>query len=506
MYNIYIIEDEIFKMEDTMMKKRILTAAMLAALLLSAAACGDTDASQAGTTGMESGTAAPAETEIPKLPESVEQIDMNGFEFKIKHFSQEWLSWAKNTLDVEEQDGDLFNDAIYDRNRTIEELFNCTITVESVKNIAAGDVQTEVMAGDSNYDIWYNYDIWVLDAIAYLMPWENLVNVDLTQPWWNPMATDVFNIGGSHYAAAGNFSLSVLSRASGFTFNKSVYSELGMEKSLYDIVADNEWTVDKMQEICILAYSDINGDGQMDENDRYGVNGSYKELYARWILGSGINYVTIDDEGFPVFTLPSDSKAIDKIQHIYELFSDPRTFNPNDGSIAETSGKGSLEKNTLLFNNDNLIGLENKRNLDIDIGFVPTPKYDASQDHYYAPSFGAEIAVLLKTLPEDRWENVGILMESLCYYSDQFVIPMYKEVLLKTKYARDSESEAMIDIIIDSVSFEFGLNAWQNTVANPFVEGAIVKSDGNIASTLEKMTKSVETQIKKLRTVIEDNQ
>ena len=64
-------------------------------------------------------------------------------------------------------------------------------------------------------------------------------------------------------------------------------------------------------------------------------------------------------------------------------------------------------------------------------------------------------------------ENVGILLEALAYDTNKSIIPEYKEVLLKTKYARDNESEDMIDIVIDSVSFEFGLNAWQDTVANP---------------------------------------
>lgn len=488
------------------MKKKLFTAGMLALLLL-AASCADNSAGAVTMTDAASEDAATeAVTEVAKLPDSVEQIDMNGFELKIKHFSQDWLSWAKNTLEAEEQDGDLFNDAIYDRNRTIEELFNCKLIIDEVELINAGDVQKEVMAGDSNYDIWYNYDIWVLDAIAYLMPWENLENVDLTQQWWNPMATDVFDLAGNHYAAAGNFSLSVLSRASGFTFNKEIYNNLGMEKSLYDIVLDNEWTVDKMYEICVAAQKDLNGDGQITADDQFGVNGSFKELYARWNYGSGITYISRDDEGYPVFSIPSDSGAINKFQHIYDLFSDSRAFSVAERTNAESGGYGNFDGGKLLFLTDHLLGLENKRNLDLEIGIVPCPKYDAAQDTFYAPSFGAEIAVLLKTLPDDRWENVGTLMESLCYYSDTFVIPMYKEVLLKTKYARDSESEAMLDIIIDSVSFEFGLNAWQDTVANPLIIGAVVKGDGNIMSTLEKMEKTVNKKIEDLKKTVEENQ
>ena len=62
------------------------------------------------------------------------------------------------------------------------------------------------------------------------------------------------------------------------------------------------------------------------------------------------------------------------------------------------------------------------------------------------------------------------------------------------------------DIVIDSISFEFGLNAWQDTVANPLIAGAVVKSGGNIVSTLEKMEKSVDAKIKALRKTVEESQ
>jgi hypothetical protein len=336
------------------MNKRILTVFLLALLLINSAACADTSDPAVTTQSAEpvSETEAAMETEIPKLPESVEQIDMNGFELSIKHHNQSTLNWAKNNLEVEEQDGDLFNDAIYDRNRAIEEIFNCKLAVESVDWINTGDVSKEVMAGDSTHDVWYVYDILILDCIEYLMPWENLVHVDLSQPWWNPMATDVFELGGNHYAAAGNFSVSVLSRASGFMFNKEIYNSLGFDKSLYDYVHDNEWTVDKMAEICIAGYGDINGNGMLDDNDRFGVNGSYKELYNRLLLGSGIQYVKKDDEGLPIFSLPTDEGAINKILHIIDIFSDRRGYASQEGSLPETNGLGSLNAGTLAGNYD----------------------------------------------------------------------------------------------------------------------------------------------------------
>ena len=72
-------------------------------------------------------------------------------------------------------------------------------------------------------------------------------------------------------------------------------------------------------------------------------------------------------------------------------------------------------------------------------------------------------------------------------------------MLLKTKYARDNESEEMIDIIVNSVSFEFGLNAWQDTVANPLVKNIFVSGNANVASTLASMENTVNNEINKLK-------
>ena len=152
-----------------------------------------------------------------------------------------------------------------------------------------------------------------------------------------------------------------------------------------------------------------------------------------------------------------------------------------------------------LFYKANMFDLEKMRSYDIDIGFLPCPKYDEDQEHYYAPSFGAEISVLLKTLPEERYENVGILLEALAFDTNKNLIPEYKEVLLKTKYARDNESEDMIDIVVNSVSFEFGLNAWQDIVANPLVKDIFVSGEANVASTLATMENSVNNAIDNLK-------
>ena len=478
--------------------KRYLTLAITAALMLSAFSCGS------GGEGKDSSTSAPdstgEETTAPEETDGLPEKDMDKFELKIVHFDGNWLSWALTKLDAESETGDRLNDAIYKRNRNMEERFNCEINVTGKETINAGDIQSEIMAGDSNYDVWFMYDNWTLGAVEYLLPWEELPYINLDREWWNPSATEVFNLEGKTYAAAGNYSLSVLSRASGFAFNKDIYNKMNRSENIYDLAREGNWTIDVMYDTAKNAYIDLDGDSSMNENDQYGISGSWKETFWRFLSGSDVRFISKDSNSDPVFDLQKNEAAINKMLKIFDLFTEKGIYyNPQTKDVHSVQDSEEIfADGRLLFKTVNLFDLEALRTCDIDIGILPCPKYDENQENYYAPSFGAEISVLLKTLPEERKENVGMLLEALAYDTNANILPEYKEVLLKTKLARDNESEEMIDIIINSISFDFGINAWQNEVGVPIVQRIYVKNDPNVASTLAKMQKSVDAQIKKL--------
>ena len=478
--------------------KRYLTLAITAALMLSAFSCGS------GGEGKDSSTSAPEstgeETTAPEETDGLPEKDMDKFELKIVHFDGNWLSWALTKLDAESETGDRLNDAIYKRNRNMEERFNCEINVTGKETINASDIQSEIMAGDSNYDVWFMYDNWTLGAVEYLLPWEELPYINLDREWWNPSATEVFNLEGKTYAAAGNYSLSVLSRASGFAFNKDIYNKMNRSENIYDLAREGKWTIDVMYDTAKNAYIDLDGDSSMNENDQYGISGSWKETFWRFLSGSDVRFISKDSNSDPVFDLQKNEAAINKMLKIFDLFTEKGIYyNPQTKDVHSVQDSEEIfADGRLLFKTVNLFDLESLRTCDIDIGILPCPKYDENQENYYAPSFGAEISVLLKTLPEERKENVGMLLEALAYDTNANILPEYKEVLLKTKLARDNESEEMIDIIINSISFDFGINAWQNEVGVPIVQRIYVKNDPNVASTLAKMQKSVDAQIKKL--------
>ncbi len=482
--------------------KRTCLPALLLCGMLAAIGCGDAAEPMKPDNSADTASDTEAVTDA-KPSDGLPETDMEGFSLNILHHDGIWLSWAKTVLDAEESSGDLLTDAIFNRNRDTEERFNCTINISEMENVSPTEIQALAMSGDNLYDVILMYDINITNSIPYLLPWENLPYIRLDKEWWNPEATAVFKIGDKTYSAASNFSLSVLSRAAGYEFNKTLLNNLD-GGDIYQMVREGTWTHDAMFSLARLSTADINGDGTMDENDRYGIQGSWKETLNRLILGGGMTYVTRDENNYPVFSMPSDSNAIDKLIKIYEGISDMNVFHAEKTSVAENGSRGDFEKETALFLDSHPNTLEKHRQLDIDVGIVPCPKYDEAQDRYYAPSFGAEVPVLPITLQEVRFENVGMLMEALSFASQQEVVPTYKEVVLKTKAARDDDSSDMIDIIFSSITFDFGINAWQEQLSSRLIKSIYANRSGNVASSLEKMQKSVNKEIDKLIDAVEN--
>lgn len=478
---------------------------LLSAVIFSMAmSCSESDNKSAGTTTKASNPNGDTVTEEINPIDLLPETDLEGFTLSMLHYDNSWLSWAQNILDSETIDGDLLNDSVYERNLFIKEKYNCEISITAINNPTTM-IAGLATSGDSSYDVVFIYDLDVLKHIDYLMKWNDIPYIDLSADWWNPDATSLFEIGGKQVAVCGDFSISVLSRAAGYVFNKDIYALFMLEEDMYEMVRNDTWTIDQMYDIAKMAISDLNGDGVFDINDRYGIASNLKEHYSRLLEGSGIQYIKKDSDGYPEFTLPSDEIAIAKMLRIIEMNRNEPNIFKFDPASQHNGPAGDLFKNSkVLFSAAPVFSIENMRDVEFEVGVLPVPKYDEKQDRYYAPSFGAEIQTMLRSFDISRAESVGLLLEAMSIHSHYNLVQTYKEVMLKTKYSRDNESEDMLDIIFTNIWFEFGINAWQNTVASPMFDKVFMTLNDTLLSSLASMESTVNAEIEKLITGIEN--
>ena len=257
---------------------KTLTAALLllAAALLS---CSDsTDTPAVTDAAQDTAPVATESVDDGRLPAPA-ITDMNGAALSIMNSTPESFNWATTTILVDEPDGETLNDALYNREQKVEELYNCEITEVPTEN---GEMDTlipnAVAAGDKYFDVAMVFDARVSTILLKdcLMSWDEIPNLDLSSPWWDNAATEEYNFAGIQAAVSGAYSLYNYSTRHVYVFNNKMMTDLDVAEDLYEMVRNGTWTVDEMYRLAELAVSDLNGDGKMSEdNDRYGIFGNF---------------------------------------------------------------------------------------------------------------------------------------------------------------------------------------------------------------------------------------
>ena len=151
--------------------KKNLSICLLIAMLASLASCGG-DAPAADTTASGETTPAAttaAETE-PPYPEY--DLDGGGRTFRMYYFDAvATFGWSSEIpCDIEEAEitGDLLSDAVYNRNRKVEELFNISFEALPAKNEFHATLRTSVMSGAGEYDAVF--PVWAVGLPPRLSP------------------------------------------------------------------------------------------------------------------------------------------------------------------------------------------------------------------------------------------------------------------------------------------------------------------------------------------------
>ena len=92
------------------------------------------------------------------------------------------------------------------------------------------------------------------------------------------------------------------------------------------------------------------------------------------------------------------------------------------------------------------------RSMDDDFGVLPYPKFDENDDYHTTFNAVADLGIIPITVSDA--ERTGAVTEALCAYGSMYVVPAFYDVNLKTKTARDDESEAMMDIIREGLVYD----------------------------------------------------
>jgi len=429
--------------------KLLIISLLLAAIFFTIVSCGGTaqDKSADETT---SGNISETESETTSLSPNVpDDIDYNGETITI--FSNNYNDYCMAL--VEEQNGEILNDARYRMQQETEEKLHVKITeVGYGSTDLINAVSNMVNAGDNGCDIACNlarYSVELMTkGIAYNMA--DYDYIDLNAEYWTPNINESSLLGNSVYYAATGFNLAMYTYTSCTIFNTDLAEALSISpESLYNDVRNQKWTYVKMLEYMTSATSDINGDGVMDDGDRWGLTAYDWNTFASSVYVSG-GALTVGKANDGSLALTWDTEQFyNTLETAYKIYhgSDAYTKNARNDSTIFNNGKA-------LFLNGFFYTLNMLSDMEDDFGILPCPKYDENQSNYINLTTDSIFAVIPFCAKDP--ERSAAVLEVMSFMGHNYVLNAYTETTLLYKKTRDTASAEMVRLCLDTAKMDLG--------------------------------------------------
>ncbi len=474
------------------MRLKYITAFLLAAILASyfVGCAGENTGSEAEKT--QATTVAEVTTELePDLPDvDLEEETVNFL--TEKNSGYDW--YTSKEIYAEVQNGELFNDAVYNRNLMIEERFNVKITQACLVN-ATSVAKKSLMAGDTEYDVTMPYmnPTISLPQEGLFLELSKVPYLALDNPWWDQRANENLKMNGKLFFTTGDISILDNECTMVMFFNKKLIADYSLENP-YELVKTNKWTIDKLFEMSSGITADIDGDGKFNKNDLWGLSCAGNAPHS-FFFAAGERIASNNSEG-QLELVMNTTRAAEVVDKIMSVCLDPSVLSDHTGGAGFDQVCIMFNDSRVLFVTFALVDINGLRDAEFEFGILPYPLYDESQQEYN--SLISSILVPALSVPYNctKLDAVGIVLESMAYYSVETLTAAYYDNALKTRYIRDDESGEMLDIIFATRVYDLGyIFDWGG--AGNLISSMFTKKNNNFASAFAAIEEKVNTAMNK---------
>lgn len=357
---------------------------------------------------------------------------------------------------ADELNGELLNDAIYNRNLRLQEKYDIHITQNGVET-PAETVAKEVLAGSCEYHMVAAppKNLAAASRNGIFINIKTIPYLDINKPWWNSRANEAFTVNDKLYFISGDLVLYEKQRLPVIFYNRTIADNYQIE-NLYDLVDAGKWTVDAMSAYTAVVSNDTDGDGKLSwKNDTIGfLSGSY--TYIPFLLfGMDNTFAAKNDDGSFVLSASSERmiSSIEKMGKI--LYSDNASWREEIvGNSSYSSTYQVFQEGRFLFFHEVIMVI---RNIEMEdaFGVLPQPKYDEAQDDYLTTVQYENSGTIAVPASGKDLEMTGVILEDMAYDSSESVLPVFIENILKSKKAPDQESSRMLNIVFKNIIYDF---------------------------------------------------
>jgi len=438
-------------------KKTTAFTALLLALLISllTTSCESDNADTADTSSDNTTAETTTALETDYL-ETLPTTGYGGYEFR---FLAQSYDQRPNLPLFEDENGEILNDTIIARNRSVEEKLDIKIINMPYRSNAdvTNLVKTTVIAGEDAYDLVINSISGGINQSqngGMLYDLADFEYLNLNADWWCSSVYEDHQLNGHIYFTTGPLSPFFYYMPATVAYNKTLTDNYGIE-SLEQTVLDGNWTFDLMKKYSAGRYSDLNGNGTADGEDRYGVSCAYSDGYM--LGGFGERMITRDKNGGFVFEMDTEHYTT-KLKALASFLSDKTVAFCNDNTDVFLSMFQNDQGMFMPTSMNNIItGYTNTpscREMESDYGILPLPKYDEAQDDYKTVGQPAgPMGIAVPATCADTQRNSHI-MEVMAYISGTMIREAAYDAIVKEKASRLDGTDEMLDMIYESVYFD----------------------------------------------------
>ena len=437
--------------------KSVLTKALLLVLCLAMiipfTACGETTETPDGKGTSANTSAGEAEAETENKP----FVEKNNYDEEfVAAYCSDIFQKGYFFVDPDNRDeGNDLDDKLYEREIQVEEYLGVEITAldEGTYTDYTTKFKNSVASGDDDYQMLMTHtymDVANLITGNFLYDMVDMEeHLNLEADYWNYDLMDDLSINGAMYLGYNDF---CLSQVYVVAFNKTMYEPYQPTMgSLYELVDNGEWTLDKMAQVAAL----IDEDGDADTK-KYGLALHAWVPLISFMAASEIKIVEKDADGelFVTTNQGKNEKFIALHEKLYDLCNANYTYcwAPVGNRFSTTTM--SLAEGRTLMTITSTFGLVSLKGEDLKFGVLPYPMYEAKQKSGYQSLNWNGVLACASSI-----KNVAMVadvMEMLAWYTAPVKTSFY-ETLLGSKVANAPEDARMLDIIWGSVTSDIGL-------------------------------------------------
>ena len=454
----------------------------------------------------------PAETTTSPEFIPIENGNFGGYEFRIFGTEDHSAILGQygvgliNEVAPSEESGEIINDAVFMRNREVEELYNIKIVPYypgGDRNALAQAAIRPIMAGDDIYDfaLYLGSNIPViLGNKDYTYDMFTVPNLDFSHSWWNQASVMYYSLAKQLHIVTGDISVYTMMGGMYPIFQNKTLSDDYQLENTYELVRQSKWTLEKLIEMCRTVARDLNGDGIMNEHDLFGISGEHVLIRAMF-EGTGERLTKKDAADIPYISVNTErtvqvldyamNSVLDKSIGFY--INEYVSKFPNIGEYM----MNKFSNNEILFHSYPMTFTYDLRDMEADYAILPYPKLEETQSDYYTSVSTWYSSFVFIPATNTDIARTGAVLEALGYYSQKYVRPKAIDITATNKLMRDEDSAEMFDLILDTRTYDLAIiYAWGGFVDNMLYNSVNTRTN-TFASNYAKHETTIKTAMEK---------